>query len=186
MAENPNSIVNLSRANVLAVDESHFGLNLMHQIMLGFGVRHYYEAHSLSEATDLLQSMPIDLVLLDCEIGGGDGYDLTRWLRRSGLEHNAYTPVIMTVGHTKASKIKKARDCGANFTIARPFSPATLLDRIIWVAHDGRSYLECEDYVGPDRRIREGDPPGGTERRARGFLSAAPPAPAKMDGEAIA
>jgi DNA-binding response OmpR family regulator len=73
----------------------------------------------------------------------------------------------MVAGHTKASKVKKARDCGANVIIARPFSPSTLLDRIVWIARDPRPFLEAADYAGPDRRFHDEGPPKATgERRA--------------------
>ncbi len=162
----PTNIINLSKANVLLVDDSPFGLNLMDQMMKGFGVRACYACSSGAAAKDLLRRDPMDLIVLDCDLPDIDGYDLTRWLRKSGLD-NAYTPVIMVAGHTKASKVKKARDCGANFIIARPFSPSVLLERIVWIARDPRPFLEARDYTGPDRRFREDGFPRATgERRA--------------------
>ena len=162
----PTSIINLSKANILLVDESTFGLRLLEQMMKGFGVRSCYTCSSSLYAQDILRREPVDLIVVDCDMPELDGYDLIRWMRNSGLD-NAYTPVIMIAGHTKASKVKKARDCGANFIIARPFSPAVLLDRIVWIARDPRPFLESRDYAGPDRRFSEEGPPrGGAERRA--------------------
>jgi DNA-binding response OmpR family regulator len=94
-----------------------------------------------------------------------DGFQLVRWLRRSGLEPNAFAPVIMTAAHIRRSRVAEARDCGASFVITKPFSARTLLERIVWVARDGRPFLEIGDYFGPDRRFRTGKPPG-EERRA--------------------
>ena len=88
-----------------------------------------------------------------------------RWLRRSGLEPNAYAPVIMTAAHVRRSKVSEARDCGANFLITKPFSAGVLLERIVWVARDARPFLEVGDYFGPDRRFKE-EPWPGPERRS--------------------
>ncbi len=163
----PNSVINLSRANVLLVDDSDFALSLMAQIMMGIGTRQVYECQSSVEAQELLKTVPMDLVLINCDLPEMDGYDLVRWMRRSNIDTNALASTIMVSGHTKAHKVTKARDCGANFIIAQPFSPATLLERIIWIARDTRSFLETDDYVGPDRRFKTGEPPGGIERRAQ-------------------
>lgn len=161
----PTSIINLSRANVLLIDDSPFGLRLLEQMMKGFGVRACYSCGSSLYAQDVIRREAVDLIVIDCDMPELDGYDLIRWMRNSGME-NAYTPVIMVAGHTKASKVKKARDCGANFIIARPFSPSVLLDRIVWIARDPRPFLEASDYAGPDRRFREEGPPRTGERRA--------------------
>ena len=42
----PTSIINLSRANVLLIDDSPFGLRLLEQMMKGFGVRACYSCGS--------------------------------------------------------------------------------------------------------------------------------------------
>lgn len=160
-----NVIVNLSRANVVVIDDNAYSQRLMVQMLMGFGVRSHVEFDDVDSAKIHLQSFPIDLIIVDCDMPETDGYDFVRWLRRSKLEANAYVPVIMMAGHTKISKVKKARDCGANFIIARPLAPAVLLDRIVWIARDPRPYLETSDYIGPDRRFREGEPPAGVEER---------------------
>jgi len=105
--------------------------------------------------------------VVDCEMPGMNGYELVRWLRRSNLEPNAFVPVIMTAAHVRRSRVTEARDCGANFLITKPFSATSLLQRIVWTAKDGRSFIETADYFGPDRRFRDEPPPESTgERRA--------------------
>jgi len=177
----PTSIINLSKANVLLIDDSPFGLRLLDQMMKGFGVRACYACSSSIYAQDVIRRESVDLIVIDCDMPEFDGYDLIRWMRNSGLD-NAYTPVIMVAGHTKASKVKKARDCGANFIIARPFSPSVLLDRIVWTARDPRPFLEAADYAGPDRRFHDEGPPRGVgERRADRIREAEAKAAAAQD-----
>lgn len=162
---NPNTVFNLSKATVMVVDDEPFSLRLTAQTLLGFGVVTRYQCGSADEASALLKTHPIDLLIVDAEMPVKDGYDLVSWLRRSGLD-NAWTPVLMISGHTPVSKVAKARDCGANFIVARPLTAALLLDRILWVAKDLRGMLETSTYAGPDRRFRElGPPEGETERR---------------------
>lgn len=164
-AAGQNSIVNLSRANVVVIDDNAYSQKLLVQMLMGFGVRSHVEFADVEAAKEHMQSYPVDLIIVDCDMPGTDGYDFVRWLRGSKIEANAYAPVVMMAGHTKISKVKKARDCGANFIVARPLAPSVLLDRIVWIARDPRPYLETSDYIGPDRRFREGEPPAGVEER---------------------
>ena len=159
-----SAVINLTSATTMVVDDSSFGLDLTCQALRGFGIRTSYTCQSAAEAMEILADRSIDLLVVDCEMPGVDGYELVRWLRRSG-QANALAPVIMTAAHLRRSKIAEARDCGANFVVTKPFSAATLLERIVWVARDMRPFLEVGDYFGPDRRFRELNPPA-EERRA--------------------
>jgi CheY-like chemotaxis protein len=159
-----NAIINLSGAVTMIVDDSSFAAEITSSALLGFGIKTRYSVRSGAEAIDVLKSAEIDLLVIDCEMPGMDGFELVRWLRRSGPP-NAFTPVIMTAAHIRRSMVSKARDCGANFVITKPFSAASLLERIVWVARDGRPFLEVGEYFGPDRRFRESEPPG-EERRS--------------------
>ena len=112
----------------------------------------------------ILGDAEVDLLVVDCEMPGMDGFELVQWLRRSGPP-NAFVPVIMTAAHIRRSMVNKARNCGANYIVTKPFSASSLLERIVWVARDNRPFLEVGEYFGPDRRFRAGDPPG-QERRS--------------------
>ena len=157
--------VNLSGAVTMVVDDSAFALELTGQALMAFGVRARHACLSAAEAKDILKEQTIDLLMVDCEMPGMDGFELVRWLRRSGLEPNAFIPVIMTAAHIRRPRVAEARDCGASFIITKPFSATTLLERIVWVGRDNRPFLEVGDYFGPDRRFRKAPVPG-EERRA--------------------
>lgn len=160
-----SAILNLSGAETMVVDDSPFALGLTVQALRGFGAKVRHACTDPVEAMQRLQEDAIDLLIVDCEMPGMDGYDLVRWLRRSELKPNAFVPVIMTGGHVRRTRVLKARDCGANFMVTKPFSPLVLLERIVWAARDERPFLQVGDYFGPDRRFRDDGPPGD-ERRA--------------------
>ncbi|MCZ4107769.1 response regulator [Brevundimonas diminuta] len=160
-----SAVFNFDGAMTMVIDDSPFSLELTAQALLGFGMKVRHACESAAEAISILQTHPVDLILVDCEMPGMSGYEFVRWLRRSGLEPNAYTPVIMTAAHVRRSKVSDARDCGANFLITKPFSAGVLLERIVWVSRDNRPFLEVGDYFGPDRRFRS-EPWPGPERRA--------------------
>ena len=160
-----SAIINLTGAVTMVVDDSAFAAELTSSALLGFGIKTRYSMRSAGEAIEVLQDAEIDLVVVDCEMPGMDGYDFVRWLRRANREPNSFVPVIMTASHVKKSKVTKARDCGANFLVTKPFSPAVLLERIVWSAKDGRPFLQVGEYFGPDRRFRKDPPPETGERR---------------------
>jgi CheY-like chemotaxis protein len=159
-----SAIFNLQGAVTMVIDDSAFSMDLTAQALLGFGIQTRYSCHSAFEAMEILEDQSVDLILVDTEMPEMDGYDFVRWLRRSGLEPNAFAPVIMTAGHVRRSRVTDARDCGANFLITKPFSAAALLERVVWVARDARPFLEVGDYFGPDRRFRAGKPPADERR----------------------
>ena len=161
-----SAVFNLTGAMVMVVDDSPFSLEVTIQALQGFGIRVRHLPRNLEHAKELLKLHPIDLLFVDCEMEGSNGHALVRWLRRSGLEPNAFVPVIMTASHVRRSKVADVRDCGANFLVTKPFSAAVVLERIIWVARDSRPYLEAGDYSGPDRRFTAATPRKTGERRA--------------------
>lgn len=160
-----SAVFNFAGAVTMVIDDSPFALELTAQAVLGFGIKVRHACSSAAEAIAVLRDHPVDLILVDCEMPGMSGYEFVRWLRRSGLEPNAFAPVIMTAAHVRRSKVSEARDCGANFLITKPFSAGVLLERIVWVARDARPFLEVGDYFGPDRRFRS-EPWEGLERRS--------------------
>ena len=176
-----SAVFNLTNAVTMVVDDSSFGLDLTTEALRGFGIQTRYSCCNAGEAMEILKDNTIDLMLVDCEMPGMDGHELVRWLRGSGLDPNAYVPVIMTAGHVRKSKVKAVRDCGANFLVTKPFSAASLLERLVWVARDTRPFLEAGDYQGPDRRLKEAEPRAEDERRAdmiaRAALEASQPKP---------
>lgn len=167
MGLNPESRArfNLDRASVLVLEESAMGMSIMVQILTGFGVKSLHRCEKVDEAKDAVSKAEIDLMV--CDAGAnGEGYDFVEWLRRSRIEPNCYAPVLLTAGHTPSNAVARARDCGAHFVMAKPLTPIAVLERILWIAREGRRFVECDSYLGPDRRFKnEGVPPGMTGRR---------------------
>ena len=161
-----SAVFNLSNAVTMVVDDSAFGMELTAEALRGFGVHIRYACAHAGEAIEIIKDHPIDLLFVDCEMPGMDGHELVRWVRNSGLDPNAFVPIIMTTAHVRRSKVGLVRDCGANFLVTKPFSAATLLERVIWVARDNRPFLEAGDYKGPDRRFNASRPRDHDERRA--------------------
>jgi CheY-like chemotaxis protein len=156
---NGSARINLSSASVLVVDYNMQAVELLCGVLDGFGMRKFRRATSVEEAKEACGDAVYDLILTDAQMPGVDGYEFIRWLRRSPDEPTRLTPAIIVTAHTRRSQVTKARDCGANFIVAKPLTPKIILERIIWVAQSTRMFIETETFIGPDRRFRKSGPP---------------------------
>lgn len=168
----PSTRINLERATVLVLDDNGPSLDILSQVVSGFGVNQLHRAETVKEAQDLARTKTFDLIISDVQIPEVDGIEFINWLRREGPETNRYVPVILVTGHTRTTDIFRTRDAGANFTVAKPITPKVLLERIFWVAREERAFIECDSYVGPDRRFKYEGPPVGMDGRRRDDLPA--------------
>lgn len=155
----PSQYINLDKARALVIDDNPQSLDILVGVLTSFGLRNITRKADGKEAQEELKYHQYDLILTNSALPELDGYDLTRWLRRESDEANRQTPVIIVTSHTRRSQVEKARDCGANFIVTKPISPAVMLERILWVAKGDRLFIECDTYIGPDRRWRNQGPP---------------------------
>jgi DNA-binding response OmpR family regulator len=137
------------------------------QILTGFGAKNIHRCASIREAKTVASQTEVDLFVIDGMADAGAGYDLVRWVRHDLPEPRNFTPILLTAGHTVTSDVSRARDCGAHFIVSKPISPIVLLERIIWMAKEGRVFLHSDNYVGPDRRFNSEDPAPGQGGRRR-------------------
>lgn len=166
MGLNPESRArfNLERASIMILEPSQMGMSILVQILTGFGAKVVHRCENVQEAQDQVKNTELDLAIVDAM--GGDGYDFITWLRHSRIEPNCFVPVLLTAGHTPSTAVSKARDCGAHFIMAKPLTPISVLERILWISKEGRRFVECDNYMGPDRRFKnDGVPAGMTGRR---------------------
>jgi CheY-like chemotaxis protein len=157
--------INFQQVSLLVLDQSAHGCKILSQIVRGFGIRRVVACTSVSEARHMLTTRTFDLMIADPAVEGDEGIVLMRWLRREEKNKNRFVPIILISGHATSTIVRYARDCGANFFIAKPLTARTLLDRILWVARDKRPFVQVGDYLGPDRRFKVDGPPDGNSGR---------------------
>jgi hypothetical protein len=73
--------------------------------------------------------------------------------------------VLIMTTDTRSTIISEARDNGANMVLVKPISPASLYDRLVWIAFHTRMFVDSKNYFGPDRRFKIEGFPGGVGRR---------------------
>ncbi len=113
---------------------------------------------------DALSKAPYDLILMDCQMPGLDGYETTRRIRR--MDGDARTiPVIAMTAYAMAGDREKCLEAGMNDYIAKPITRGALLGVLAkWLPEeevgDGVNPLEKADdpqetASGPDVWNRE-------------------------------
>jgi twitching motility protein PilT len=84
-------------------------------------------------AIGIATSQQPDLIIVDAEMTGVDGYQLTTQLR--GVPALAEVPVIVLAAHPSEETALKARECGASAHMAESVDPAALLDKVMVLAN---------------------------------------------------
>lgn len=164
---NLGSRIDLRKATVLLIEPNNQAMDVLTQIFLGFGASHTLRASSFEEAQQAVHANVIDLIACEATLQPEepDGYEFISWLRRSGLDPNAFAPALLISSHTSSRNVSRARDCGAHFMVSKPLAPTVMLQRILWIAQNNRTFVSCEAYSGPDRRFQNLGPPNGIGRR---------------------
>ena len=161
----PLTRLNLSKARLLLVDDDEQSMEVVNAALLGFGVSHARKCLGAAEGRRAIRQSPFDLMLVDHDMPGEDGVAFCRAVRSDPRSPNYTTPFILLTTQPSHETVAKARDAGAHFTIAKPVSPAVLLQRIEWLARVKRDFVTSGDYCGPDRRFQKLPLPDGLEER---------------------
>jgi CheY-like chemotaxis protein len=157
--------LNLKGVRTLVIDSDSFSVTLLTQMLQGFGMDTVRVASSGEQAQAILQKDEFDLCICDSGIPDIAGADLVRWIRRLPT-NTRFLPVLVMTSYSAINNVQSLRDSGAHLVMTKPASPQTLFDRIAWVSKPPRPFIECETYIGPDRRFKHLGPPNGVPRRA--------------------
>jgi CheY-like chemotaxis protein len=158
--------LNLQAISVLLVDRNHYSRALISQALRGFGIKHIAPCDSGAGAQEYLSHAPVDLCLVEAELPDMSSADLIRAIRRLPTAPLRFVPIMVLSGYTQFRTLNVARDAGANLVLKKPVSPQALFDRIWWLCRTKRAYIETANYIGPDRRFHDTDPPDSAYKRA--------------------
>lgn len=106
---------------VLIVDDDHTVSSMLNKVIQSNGI----EADTVFSGEDALvalNSHPYDLILLDINMGGMDGFEVVQTVRKRGIK----TPIIIVSGRKEDFDTLYALDIGADDYITKPFNPITL------------------------------------------------------------
>ena len=111
----------------IGVDDNSFGLSLLKETISSAGYT-FFGASSGQEAVRLTERLIPQLIVLDVEMPGMDGFSTCRQLRsRLSLKH---VPIAFLTARKTAEDVRTGLGAGGNDFIVKPFDPAKLLARI--------------------------------------------------------
>ena len=86
-------------------------------------------ANSGKQTIALVQERLPDLLILDLNMPGIDGFDILRILRNQF----PYLRILVISGYLKGSLLEAAKFVGAFATLQKPFNAQTLVDKVVEV-----------------------------------------------------
>ncbi len=126
-APEPNSNIEAGTKHVLIVEDDENA-----QRLFGLFLKNHYKvqfATTVKEGRECLESNPIDLVVTDLSlVGGEDGLALVSWIRANNKYD--HIPVIALTAHAFLSDRDRCLDAGCNDFITKPIFRSQLIEII--------------------------------------------------------
>ena len=129
---------------ILIVDDDQAVLTMLYKIIRSNGM----EAETASDgntALTLLASRRFDLLLLDVNMPGMDGFTVVEAIRAKGME----TPIIIISGRKEDYDTLYGLDLGADDYITKPFNPVVLAAKAKALIRRSKSNAKVVLTVGP-------------------------------------
>lgn len=120
--------------NILVAEDNPMNQLLVTRILEGLEIN-YTLAGSGKEALDLATEKSFDLVLMDIQMPGMDGYEASRRIRSLNDPKRSQIPIIAMTAHAFAEEQAKCLQSGMNDFIPKPFKPDDLRRKLNQVAN---------------------------------------------------
>jgi two-component system, cell cycle response regulator DivK len=112
---------------ILVVDDQEDNRRILRDLLTANGFQ-IIEALTGEEAVTRAETEMPDLILMDIQLPGIDGYEATRQIKaRPALRT---TPLIVVTSYALSGDDAKAFAAGADAYVAKPFSPRALLAKV--------------------------------------------------------
>jgi two-component system, chemotaxis family, chemotaxis protein CheY len=156
--------IDFSKVSFLIVDSNPLSSQLVRDILSVLGATAVRSANSVERACAILRRDPVDIIITEYHLEPENGLVLIDWVRSSSESSDRMIPIIMLTANSEQDYVVNARDKGVTEFLAKPFNVEGLYRRLVAVIARPRSFVNADEYFGPDRRRRQ-VPFGGTDRR---------------------
>lgn len=113
---------------ILIVDDFSTMRRIIKNLLRDLGFNNTQEADDGTTALPILQAGGIDFLITDWNMPGMQGIDLLKTVRAD--DKLSTLPVLMVTAETKREQIIEAAQAGVNGYIVKPFTAATLKEKI--------------------------------------------------------
>lgn len=120
----------LRELDILFVDDNRAVVEIISKILKSFCVSSLRTASDGTEALELLQQQPANLVITDLNMKPMNGLALTQKIRAGEGGIDPRTPVIALTGNSAQDSVKAALLAGINGIMIKPVEPQAMVTRI--------------------------------------------------------
>ncbi|MDH5723118.1 MAG: response regulator, partial [Alphaproteobacteria bacterium] len=134
---------------ILAVDDHPVNQIFVQKLLKRLEFHNVDLAGDGQQALDMIADNNYDLVLMDCQMPGLDGYQATTMLREQEQGGNRHLPVIALTANAMVGDRKKCIQSGMDDYLSKPIKPDKLLALIQkWVhVEDERNTSETDEVI---------------------------------------
>src|SRR5476651_1424182 len=165
--------------NVLIYDPVPSNRTATRATLYALGFRRTETVSTLEAFIESVHKNPPDIALCEAQGAADELCAAIQQMRQGGASHNPFIVIIVTAWEKTSALINKVVSSGADDLILRPFSTATLGQRIETHIDRRKGFVITTDYVGPDRRkdtsrvsnVELFDPPNSLKMKAKDKLS---------------
>ncbi len=115
------------KKTVLVIEDNEQNIYLVTFILEKFGYE-VIQARDGREGIEIAKQRSPDLILLDIQLPGMDGYEVARKLK--DLREIQDTPIIAVTSYAMSGDREKALNAGCSGYITKPIDPDTFMDSI--------------------------------------------------------
>jgi two-component system cell cycle response regulator DivK len=112
---------------ILAVDDQEDNRRILRDLLTSAGYE-VIEATTGEDAVTSAETQAPDLILMDIQLPGIDGYEATRRIKANPRLRQI--PLIVVTSYALSGDDAKAFSAGANAYVSKPFSPRALLAKV--------------------------------------------------------
>ena len=112
---------------VLVVDDHEDNRRILRDLLRSAGYE-VLEATTGEDGVATAKAQPPDLILMDIQLPGIDGYEATRRIKAD--EAARRIPLIVVTSYALSGDDAKALAAGADAYVAKPFSPRAMLAKV--------------------------------------------------------
>jgi Signal transduction histidine kinase len=127
-----STVLNASGKNLLVVEDNEINMEII-QAILERTKAHVVCAWDAEEAIDIIsrsQEDYFDLVLMDIQLPGMDGYSAAKTIRSMSRDDSVSIPIIAMTANAFAQDVEKAFQSGMNAHIAKPIDVDELFQKM--------------------------------------------------------
>ena len=132
LAQESRAVIDMAGKRILAIEDHEENRRLLRDLLTSFGYE-LLEAVTGEDGVTAADTERPDLILMDIQLPGIDGYETTRRIKANpALKH---IPIIAVTSYALSGDDAKAFAAGCDAYVTKPFDPADLLEKI-------RGYLD--------------------------------------------